>query len=137
MKDEDITFGKEILEYMADDVKFQLFRLGINVSKVEFTKTTDYKGDRYLKLMTTPFPMTPIIFKEIHIEGGKVNVEEGENGRYTDVSFTLHFRYTHFDNGTNGCTLGSCEYHILPYNKEDLSWRPVFDIVRKIHGITL
>lgn len=126
----------DIRNYIAYDVQVMLKRLGIK-TVVGYNIARDYRGRDYLKIVTTSFDTMPVMFKEIHIESSEIIVEKSKDVKYTDVKFRLDFRYTHWDNGTNGCTLGSCEYHILPYNKEDLGWRELDHIVRKIHGITL
>ena len=96
------TMRKEI----ANIVKTQLMKRGINVDVAISSKQTR-SGNEYVGVKTSPFQTTPVIYKEICIDGGGVFSEvEGREDVFT-LALSLDFRMTYFTNAYNGVTLGT------------------------------
>ena len=101
--------NKEIVNYIINDVKLTIKRLGINV-QLSIEQCEDYNHDKFDKIVSTSFQTMPMLFKEIHIEGD-INVITRETEEDNcKVIINLDVRYTHFDGGTNGHNLGKITY---------------------------
>lgn len=96
------TMRKEI----ANIVKTQLMKRGINVDVAIFGKQTR-SGSEFVGVKTSPFQTTPVIYKEICIEGGgSFDKVEGREDVFI-LALSLDFRMTYFTNAYNGVTLGT------------------------------
>lgn len=130
------TAKTPVLNYIITDMETTLHRLGIN-TKLSVEKSEENDCLSYGKLVGTPFQTTPMIFREIHIEGNIYVSErgEGEDGKVL-ITFNLFMYYSYFGGGSNGHNLGNITYEVSKNIDEKLSNHPNL-FVRKIKSLEI
>ena len=120
---------KNILSYIAKDIQKTCERLGIYA---EFTP----KSEKLIE--SSDFKVQPSIFESIHIEVN-LYLETDEDDDTIDITACLRYRYTHWDGGENGCSLGSMEYHMLKsnYNNDRAYLDSSLCLIEKSRGLTI
>lgn len=98
---------KNVLEYIVSDLQMTINRLGINAT-LSTKIAKDYRGEEFVKIVSTPFQTMPVLFKEITIDGTIGTGEEDEKN--VEVGIRLNYAYTHFRGGGNGHELGIVRY---------------------------
>ncbi len=131
------TLNKQVLNYIINDVETTLHRLGIN-AQLSFEKRENYHGDRYEVLVSNSFQTTPMLFREIHIEGS-VNVSDkvGEPDKTIVISVGLRYQYKLFDGGGNGHTLGRIVFEADKAFKDEKPCRYMSMVVRKVKSLEI
>lgn len=123
---------KRVLDYIVADVQVSVARLGINATlSTEVTK--NYRGEDLLEIISSPFQMMPVIFKEIRIDGTITVVKETDEGM--EVYVRMDYAYTHFNGSTNGCELGRIHYAVeknIPEKTTELRF-----YIRRLHGLEI
>lgn len=119
-----MNLDKRAIEYVLKEVEVTMARLGV-YTKFEYFMTKDYRGDDVLKAKSEPFRITPMVFKEIWIEGTffALNNEEGE----FELGINLGYHWKSFRGGSNGTELGTICYKVdmdmpLPKKIEDFHY---------------
>lgn len=131
------TLNKQVLNYIINDVETTLHRLGVNV-QLSIEKRDNYHGDSYEVLVSNSFQTTPMLFKEIHIEGGiSVSDKVGDPDSKLVISVGLGYQYKLFDGGGNGHTLGRIIYEADKNFKDDKPCRYMSMVVRKVKSIEI
>lgn len=103
--------NKSVLDYIAKEINLSVSRLGIN-TQLSIVEVLDYAGRPLLKMVGTPFQTMPVIFREINIEGFIRVRPSSSDEQVMEVNVPLEYRYTTFDDGQNGHTLGSFTFEI-------------------------
>ena len=104
--------SEQVLDYIINDVEFTIRRLGINAT-LSVEKRENYMHDEFELLVSTSFQTMPVLFKEIHIEGGiGIKDKKGAPDDYIQVYISLRNCYTLFNGGTNGSELGRIIYEV-------------------------
>lgn len=129
--------SKQVLDYIINDVETTIHRLGINAQlSIEVEK--DYIGNEYEKLVSTSFQTMPMLFKDIHLEGGilvRDNVDASDD--FFEIYINLDYRYHTFDNCSCGHTLGRIIFEVDKQANEQIKEggkKPMFfsRIARKV-----
>ncbi len=110
--------GKQVLDYIINDVETTIHRLGIN-AQLSIKVEEDYRGNEYEKLVSTSFQTMPMLFKEIHLEGNILVKEDIDAPNdYLEVCINLDYRYHTFDDCNNGHTLGRIIFEVDKQDNE-------------------
>lgn len=127
-----------VLSYIAKDITLSVTRLGIN-TRLLVVEKKDYKNNPYLVFESTPFQTTPMMFKEIKLEGNIYIREDETDDGFIYVIVDLDYRYNFFDGGSNGHKLGMCKYKICRgyWDAFDSSSAGVEYETRKVQGLTI
>lgn len=101
-------------EQIAELIRIELLKRGFIVDV-----TCIPTRDNHMRVKTTSFQTTPVLFKEVWIESSNAFFSENqkENGyKYTDYYVSLSVCYKHFDDGRNGCNLFTIEFRKFSSN---------------------
>lgn len=130
--------NKKVVNYIIEDVESTINRLGINAI-LFIRKDENYRGESFEKVISTSFQTTPVLFKEIHIEGDfYLRDIPGASDDYIEVCFNLHYHYSMFDGGIGGHKLGKVIYQVdKHYNKKGGDTKYISMYVQKVQGIEI
>ena len=112
-----LTLSEKNFKDMAECIKDTLNQIGIDVN-VDL-KVGEKKEETTLNFTTSKFNVTPRIFKSVwcygdaYIEADDNNNDE--NSFYT-ITFSIYYRWTYFDGGTNGTFVGKLPFTISNMN---------------------
>lgn len=116
-------FTEKMKSYICGAVKTSLAKLGI-FTEVKISSRLGRRGTEYIRVETTPFNTTPVIYKSIVVFGEGVvervnSVEEedkhatsDDGGVYT-LNFNMQYSMEYFDGGYNGVNIGAIEFGIV------------------------
>lgn len=99
---------KETLQQIAELIRIELLKRNFIVDV-----TCELTKDNKLKVKTSSFQTTPVLFKKVWIESSNTCFTENENDKgikYTDFYVSLSVYYNHFDDGCNECDLLAMEF---------------------------
>ncbi len=102
---------KAILDFITEDIQTRMTRLGI-VANFHIEETTDLRNNTRIKLVSSRFTMTPMIFKEIYVEVNVFVYDNSEYENYKEIRCDVSLCYKTWDNGMNGLNYGSFLYTI-------------------------
>ena len=110
---------KDFTEQMRNDIisaaKNSFLKLGINAEV-----TIEFKEDRSLrvKLTTSKFNTTPVLYKSIYVYGNaELTPVDGHDGIY-DLFFFVDYMFETFSGGTNGTYLGKLKFRVFDCAKK-------------------
>ena len=128
-----------VLNYIVKDINLSVARLGIN-TQLSVVTDEDYAGREYLKVESTPFQTMPVLFRAINIEGSVYVHQSKTDEEIIEVIVALDYRYTFFNGGSNGHTLGNFKYEVDKrcwdtWNGENN--RFIDNRIYKVHGLSI
>ena len=104
----------DFTEQMRNDIisaaKNRLLKVGVNVDV-----TLEFKEGEKLrvKLTTSKFNTTPVIYKDIYVYGNAELIPVDGYKDIYDLFFDLNYRFETFGGGTNGTYLGMLKFRVF------------------------
>lgn len=112
MKTKDIT--DEMRQDIINYTKESLLKLGIDVD-VTLKEITNCKGEVYLRIETSKFNTTPVIYKSIKVNGSSplCHIEDEDRDDVYDLSFSLYYDFEYFGGASNGVRIGFLNFRVF------------------------
>ena len=131
------TLNKQVLSYIINDVETTLHRLSVD-AHFSIEKRENYRGEFYEVLVSNSFQTTPMLFKEIHVEG-RINIGDkvGDPDKKLVVVVALEYRYKLFDGGGNGHTLGRVIFEVDKNFKGEKPCKFMSMVVYKVKSLEI
>jgi len=111
----DVLDTKEI-DGMGKSLKIILSRMGVQAD-FYLTELKIYDGRLLVKVKSTEFNTTPVLFKAIHVEGEGFVIRDKEHDGVLRLSINLSYRFNCFSGGENGANIGVCQFVIFAGTK--------------------
>lgn len=100
---------EEMQEKIETALKDVLLRLGINV-EIYLTQEKIWDGRLLVKIRSTAFNTTPVIYKAIEVRGdGFIRPYKDTEDRY-ELYLSLSYRFTYFNGSENGVDIGVAHF---------------------------
>ena len=106
-------FTDKMRQEISCAIKRSLLKLGIDVDVTlsHFHSMND--GQDYIKFHTTGFNTTPVIYKNVYVEGsGRLYDVNGYPNTY-DLFINTDYRFILFCGGTNGVNIGAFHFRVF------------------------
>lgn len=99
----------EMQEKIETSLKDVLLRLGLNV-EIYLTQEKIWDGRQLVKVRSTAFNTTPVIYKAIEVRGdGFIRPMKDTEDRY-ELYLSLSYRFTYFNGSENGVDIGVAHF---------------------------
>lgn len=99
-------FNELNLSLIEKYILVSLQRVIPQITDVVVSIDTDYCNRQYIKVKSSVFQTTPVIFKEIWIEGSCCNPSYDEEKNCFNLGFNFHYNWSQYNGGTNGTDFG-------------------------------
>ena len=112
----------DFTEEMRDDIiryaKRSLLKLGINIVDVKLeVRKHSYTVDEYLRIETSEFNTTPVIYESIKIDGTGTLIPIKDHTDVYDLCISLGYRFKYFGGGKNGVDIGTLKFRVFDASK--------------------
>lgn len=110
---------KDLTEEMKGEIVLAienaLFKLGINTCVELYSETYSHSSNEYIKIRTGGFQTTPVIYKEVSIDGCGIlaEVKGANNMNVYDLYLNLSYRFKYFNGGENGVDIGRVHFRVF------------------------
>lgn len=128
------SIQKNVLDYILNDVKLSLSRLGINT---ELSVEETSKGG--IKLQSNPFQTMPVLFKNLYIDGNVyvIDSKDDEDSGFNYIRIDMNYRWETFNRGYNGTSLGYITYRVRKDINESITLDDMDYHVRKDESLSI
>ena len=105
-------FTEEMRNEIINATKDSLSKLGIH-TEVKLSARTTRNNHEYIRIDTSDFQTTPVIYKSVSVfgEGYVVPCNEIENA--FDLYINLNYAFKYFKGGSNGVEIGQLRFRIF------------------------
>ena len=110
MKYEDFT--EEMRNEIINATKDSLSKLGIHTDVMLSSKTTRHNHE-YIRIDTSDFQTTPVIYKSVSVFGEGYVVTCDDIAGAFDLYINLNYAFKYFKGGTNGVEIGQLRFRIF------------------------
>ena len=106
-------FTEEMRQEIVDAVKEKLMKLGVEVDVTLDIFISPNNGNEYIRITSSAFNSTPVIYKHICIKGSGCLTEVDGRPDIYDLRIPIDYRFEYFGGGSNGVTIGEIHFRVF------------------------